>query len=528
MNISKIVFCLLAFMQTAAGQKTIYSGADVASTSQYQVVGKVGENFMVFTSAGWRKKLLVYDRNMKKLSNNLQKYMPDDVHKIAAIPIDGQLIVTYRYVKKNNIYFDAVKLDAYGKRISAEVRIDSMALPLALPSQELDPSGWNSTHFNTPVLITGNKNTTDQTFGPYRLGETKNPDNYPILDTRLIDYYSVIHSEDKSKILVYKIVKTDRGYSLEAKILNHDLKLMDVFKMPLAFPDEYYSPLLIDNDGNIFFLTQTTAAKDGSIKSLQLFSKMFGVNNYVRVPVDLQEHILLRPHFKIDNLNKSLVINSFYLDPLKENQPEGIFIFKLTTKLENMQSVYKEFPPALSSLRYRLVPQKIGMGQTLGFVNFFFIHDMYFTKDGSYQLVAGRTTNTNDFSIDSVNIKTLQPEIVFINIDSGLHIIGTSIFSRKDMVEHPGLLSSYSFDVLNQGNSLHLMINAQTMNNISVTSRFNISQGNKIIKYPPQRERETGYSLLPQQLIQVGLEQQMIPFKNVKNNIGFALIQLED
>ncbi|HSN62305.1 MAG TPA: hypothetical protein VLR49_15310, partial [Ferruginibacter sp.] len=171
---------------------------------------------------------------------------------------------------------------------------------------------------------------------------------------------------------------------------------------------------------------------------------------------------------------------------------------------------------------------KTGMGPTLGFVDFFFIHDMYFTKDGSYQLVACRTTNTNDFSIDTVNIKTLQPEIVFINIDSGLNIIGTSIFSRKDMVEHPGLLSSYSFDVLNQGNSLHLTINAQTKNNISVTNRFNISRDNNILKYPPERQRATGYSLLPQQLIQVGLKQQMIPFKNMKSNIGFALMQLED
>ncbi|HSN60758.1 MAG TPA: hypothetical protein VLR49_07475, partial [Ferruginibacter sp.] len=425
MKITKIIFCLLAFMQTASGQKTIYSGADVASTSQYQVVGKVGENFMVFITQGWRKKLLVYDRNMKKLSNNLQKYMPDDVHKIAAIPINDQLVVTYRYVKKNNIYFDAVKLNANGKRISAVIRIDSMALPLALHSQELDPSGWNSTHGNSPVLITGDRHTNDQTFGPYRLGETKNPDNYPIIGTRVIDYYSVIHSEDKSKILVYKTVKNDRGYSLEAKILSHDLKLMDVFKMPLAFPVEYYSPLLMDNDGNIFFLTQTTAAHDGSILRMQLFSKMFGVNNYVRVPVDLQEHILLRPHFKIDNLNKSLVINSFYLNPLNANQPEGIFIFKLTTKLQNMRTVYKEFPPAISSLRYKLVPQKTGMGQTVGFVDFFFIHDMYFTKDGSYQLVAGRTTNTNDISIDTANIQSMQPEIVFINIDSGLNIIGT-------------------------------------------------------------------------------------------------------
>ncbi len=468
----------------------------------------------------------MYDANMKVLSNDVQKYMPDDLLGITPIPVGEHLIVTYRYQKKNIIYCDAVKLDAFGKRVSNVERVDSTVLP----RQEPGHSGNGSAFSPSEVLVTGNKNThdpvsgtNDALFGAYQMGDTRNTHNYQN-NSRTVDQYSVTNSDDKSKILVYKLAMGEKGYSLEAKILNDKLQLLDVFKMPLSSGEDLHSPVQIDNDGNIFFLAEEAAAYTGSIGGLEIFSKKFLVNNYVRVPIDLERHILLRPHLKVDNLNKHITVNAFYIEPLKDTSLAGLFTFRLSSTFENIRSVFTEFPPGLSALQSKISSGKREVDGSLAFPNMFFILDAYFTHDGSYQLVACRTSGTRNFVVDSMN--TNIPQVIFLNVDSSLKISASTIFSLKQLLEKPALTSYYSYAVFNRGNSLDLIVSTENVNGIAATKQFKIPASGQTYSVPTVLPRDAKYSLRSQSLKQVGLDQLIIPYVGRHHKMGFALLQL--
>lgn len=521
-----IVLCCSVFIQTGSGQTATYSGADVPASSQFLIVGKVGPNFMVLTSTGWRKKLLVYDANMKVLSNDVQKYMPDDLLGITPIAVGEHLLVTYRYRKKNIIYCDAVKVDAYGKRVSNVERIDSTVLARQEPANP----GGGSSFPPSAVLVTGNKNThdpvsgtNDALFGAYQMGDARNTHNHQN-NYKSADQYSVTNSDDKSKILVYKWAMGEKGYSLEAKILNDKLQMLDAFKMPLSSREDLHSPVQIDNDGNIFFLAQEPAAHRGSISSLEMFSKKFLVNNYVRVPIYLEKHILLRPHLKVDNLNKHITVNAFYIEPLKNSSLAGLFTFRVSSTFENIRSVFTEFPPGLSSLQNKTSSGELEKDGSPAFPNMFFILDAYFTRDGSYQLVAGRTSGTRNFAVDSMNNNI--PQVVFLNLDSSLKISASTIFTLKQLLEKPALTSHYTYAVFNRGNSLDLIVSTQNVNGIAATKQFKIPASGQTFNLPTVLPRNEKYALRSQSLKQVGLDQVMIPYMNHHHKMGFALLQL--
>ncbi len=496
-------FILFAFffVQTAAAQKISFSAVDKMDWGlpEYQVVGKVGANYLVFKSAAWRKILLVYDKNMNEVNRALQKYMPDEVLKITSIPVDDHVFVIYRYARKNMIYCDAVKLDAYGKRMGAIIRIDSMFLR--------SESAFTRYRGIDP-------NSMDDLF-------PTSPHHYPPTTDNRSDIYSVVSSADRSKILVYKLYEDSRVITMETKIFDRNFQMLDTGKITRASSDERYSKAQVANDGTIFFYTQTGDEKKADIRDLQLFARFFKVNNYVRLQVDLQEKLLTQPEFKIDDLNKSIVINSFYLDSSRGRQLQGIFSFKTDTRLENIRVVFNDFPPALSSMHNYPRDSEPKFEQ-------FKMINLYFRQDGSYQLIAGRRGINGNFSMDTVATNSLIPEIIFLNIDTALHTEISTLAFAKDLFEQPQLISAYTYQVLNLGSRLELLINSKSVNGVDLVQRGKIAADTKISKYPLVRIRKTEYDLLPQFLKQVDLKEAILPFQSKIGRTGFALLELQD
>ena len=156
----------------ALSQKIIYSDVDYDDTRRmtFEVMGKVSGNFLVYKNNRNRSYVSVYDNNMKQVNREEHDYISDRTFNIDFFPYADFAYMIYQYQKKNVVYCDAVRVDGEGKRIGEVQTLDTTHIGFAANNR----------------------------------------------------VYSVISSEDKSKIMVYKINSKNKRNFLMTTVLFDD------------------------------------------------------------------------------------------------------------------------------------------------------------------------------------------------------------------------------------------------------------------------------------------------------------------
>ena len=69
---------LLLSAQSIAAQNITYSVVhnEGARDANFEILGKVGANYLVFKNLGWKNIIQVFDANMVELSNERLKFVP--------------------------------------------------------------------------------------------------------------------------------------------------------------------------------------------------------------------------------------------------------------------------------------------------------------------------------------------------------------------------------------------------------------------------------------------------------------------
>ena len=265
----KMAFCPCCIVMTgftATAQKIVYSEPDKDDTRRmnFEIAGKIGGNFLIYKNIRNKNWIAVLDNDMNQIAKVEQDYVPDNDRMINVdfFPYNDFCYMIYQYQKKNVVYCMASKIDGNGKKIGDVIQLDT-------------------THIG---FAANNK------------------------------IYSVLTSEDKSKIIVFKInSKNRRLYRMTTLLLTDKLELLkkSQFSISMEERNDYLSDFYIDNDGDMVFSKFSRNSND-NISEAAFAVKYAQSDSLKMTSLNIEKTYLDEIHIKVDNFNKRYFLTSFY------------------------------------------------------------------------------------------------------------------------------------------------------------------------------------------------------------------------
>ena len=266
-----ILSCLLVSF-SAVAQRISYSDIDKDDYRQmnFEVIGKVGGNINVYKNYKNNSDISVYDNGMKLKDKVRMQFLPDRVSNVDFIAYPDHYHMVYQYQKKNIVHFAVVKLNGDAKMLADPVILDTSHI------------------------------------------ETSNE----------IKVYSMIHSENKQRILVYKINRrNDRLYTLTTMLFDKDLQLIkrSVISTAHNSRDGVFNDFVVDNDGDLAFGRSTQSGNREYITNFHLFVKKAMEDSLMITEIPMKDISLDEVKLKPDNFNKRFILTSFYYGQRRGN-----------------------------------------------------------------------------------------------------------------------------------------------------------------------------------------------------------------
>src|SRR5688500_14232783 len=209
MNFSKLIvfaiWCSFASF-TAKAQKISYSEPEREDSrrTEFEIIGKVGGNILVYKNNRSNNFISVYDNEMKLVERVPLDFVDDRWINVDFIPYSDYCWMIYKYQRKGIIYCMGVKIDGNAKRMLDPVELDTTRI------------GWAS---NNKI-------------------------------------YSTIFSDDKQKIMVFKINSRNPENFLFTTLLFDDkmqLQAKHRMTLPMDERNDYFTDFLVDNEGDMVF-----------------------------------------------------------------------------------------------------------------------------------------------------------------------------------------------------------------------------------------------------------------------------------
>ena len=122
-----IVFLVLISFDVNA-QKIIYSTPDESDGRQlsaYEIIGKVGQNILIYKNYRDDHFVSVYDQQMKQTAKNKLEAIPERMINADFINYADHSVMIYQYQKKSIVYCMALKIDAAGKAMGDPIEMDT-------------------------------------------------------------------------------------------------------------------------------------------------------------------------------------------------------------------------------------------------------------------------------------------------------------------------------------------------------------------------------------------------------------------
>ncbi|NOT92829.1 hypothetical protein [Ferruginibacter sp.] len=343
------ILFLLLLPATVLCQKVTYSDYEQEDSKEtnFEIIGKMNGNFLVYKNIRWRHKINIFDDDMKIKETIKLDFIPDRTFNVDFVIYPTHFFMIYQYQKKNILHCMGVKMDAEGKKIGEPVELDT-------------------THIS---ILADNK------------------------------IYSTIYSEDKQKIVVFKIHKKYESFNIVTLLFNNNLKLIaNKNRQSLEFNDrrDTYDNYLVDNEGNFIFTKDSKNGNRDNSNALTLITKDPLQDTFAFHDIEMKNNYIDEVKVKIDNLNKRYIINSFYY---KKNRGsiDGLFTCvwdKVNTKI---------FTQGFTVLNDTLRDEAKTSGQLRFALDDFFIRQVFVKKDGGFLLTAEdfssqRSGNSNSWN----------------------------------------------------------------------------------------------------------------------------------
>ena len=334
MRTSIIFTILLIWATNLQAQRISYTDIDRDDYRQmnFEIIGKVGGNINIYKNFRNNNDISVYDADMKLKDKVRLTVLPERVSNVDFIAYPDHYYMVYQYQKKNVVYFAAVKLNGDAKMLADPVVLDTSHL------------------------------------------ETNNE----------IKVYSMIYSENKQRIMVYKMSRRmERVYVLTSMLYDRDLNLLrkSVVVTPPQPRDGIFNDFVLDNDGDLAFGSSTQSGNHDYITRFHLIVKKAQVDTLVISEIPLREFVLDEVKIKADNFNKRFLLTSFYYAQ-KRGNIDGLMSM-IWDKQTNRQYAAYRFP-FNDTLRSDARSDNTSLKMAF---NDYFIRQVIPTRDGGFAVV---------------------------------------------------------------------------------------------------------------------------------------------
>jgi hypothetical protein len=466
----------------------------------FEIIGKFGGNYLIYKSARNRDFIGVYDNEMKQIGKVEQDYVPDDrLINIDFFPYSDFSYVIYQYQKKNVVYCMAVKIDGMGKKIS-------------------DPQQLDSSHIG---FSANNK------------------------------IYSTISSEDKSKILVFKInSKNKQNYIVTTVLFDDQLNLQKRSAINIAMDDrnDYLDEFNVDNDGDLVFVKYSR--NNDNIANASLLLKPAQADVFAARELILDKILLDEIHIKVDNFNKRYFLTSLYFKQRRGNV-DGFYFFvwdkaSSQTMIENTLVFGDE-----------LRKEAKGDANTKAAFNDYFIRNIIIKKDGGFIIGSESFYTTsrynawnrydymygspfmspydyyyyspyysnlwgrsNYFRNNNQSVRSHADNVVVLSFTNEGKLEWSNVIS-KDQFDDDGDFR-VSYHLMNTGGQLHFLFNQQEKRALLLND-YTVAPDGQINRNPTLKNLDKGYEFMPKYGKQVSSKQVIIPCI-YRNYICFAKI----
>lgn len=505
------LWAMLATCASASAQNIVYSDPDREDprTLNFEVVGKIGGKFLIYKNARDDHFFSVYDADMKLSAKVKADFLPSRTRILGTdfLAYSDFTYFIYQYQQRNIYYVMAAKIGPDGK-------------------------------------IMGDVAMLDTTSG---MGYTAN--------NRI---YTIVNSEDKQKLGAFKIsTRNEKEHVITSCVFNKELNQLEKVRIPVAMPDrnDYLGEFGLDNEGNLVCLRESAVAENESVNKVSLVIKPLGSINPTISEVKVKSIFLDDTRIKIDNLNKKILITSFF-SKQKRGNIDGLYytLWDKTngTELLNATTVFSdEFRSDVK-----------GEGSTKTAFNDFYLKNLILRRDGGFMMIAesaymnSRGNNFNRWDMMNRSpffnpymgsslgfgfgggyypyypygsgfnaypwgspwgLNSMGPNNVTRYFSDNIAIIS---FEPDGKMEWSNVIRKTQYDdntdnyigygLLNSGDQIRFLFNIQEKRNNVLTDQALSPQG-QIDRNPTIKNLERGYDFMPRHAKQTGARQAIIP-----------------
>jgi hypothetical protein len=460
--------------------------------TEYEIIGKVGGNFVIYKNNRTTSDICVYDNEMKLKERVKMDYVQQDkLINIDFVAYSDYFYAFYQYQRRNVVYCTFAKIDANGKLMGTPVDLDT-------------------THIN---FSASNK------------------------------LYTTLNSDDKQRIMIFKINnRNQRTFIFTTLLFDNQLQLLkkDRFSIPMEERNDFFSEFLLTNEGDLVVskFIRNTANSESILKAF-LCTKYVDSSGFTVNDIGIGNKILDEIKLKIDNTGKRIIFSAYFYKQRKGNI-EGLYILgwnKITnSKTRDTALVFSE--------ELRAIAKGEDVNKKLAF-NDYYIKNVISRKDGGFIMISealyssSRGSNYNRWDsygygnpwMSPMSSNYWSPYSSAWNMPwnrynslSATRYYADNImvlsFSKDGVLEWSNVIpksqfdddndNNISFSVMNTGGDVHFLFN-QVERRTSMLSDQSIGPDGKISRNPTLRNLDKGYEFMPRLGKQVSSRQMIVP-----------------
>ena len=500
------VLILLAFGYTSSvsGQQISYTEPerDDSRRTNFEIIGKVGGNILIFKNNRSKSDICVYDNDMKLKSRLDLNFLDDRWINVDFIAYPEFAWMIYQHQRKDIVYVTAVKINGEGKRMTDPVVLDTSRI------------NWAA---NNKI-------------------------------------YTTIVSDDKQKVMIMKInSKNPKLFLISTKLFDNELRMLakDDLSLPMEERNDYFTDFLLDNQGGLVFGKFVRKNGGETVTNLQLLTLQPNADTFKVKNLSGTDRILDEVKVKVDNINQRYFFSALYYKQRRGNI-EGLYSVIYDVKSD---AIVKQM---LASFSDELRRQAKGPDANVKLAfNDYFIQNIILKKDGGYLLVSeSQYTSTRGSAFnrwDYLNwnnpwrsplnyyyyspfyspwnspwyrynqgqaVRYHTDNIMILSFDKDGMIEWSNVIPKSQYDDESDAMISYN--LLVTGGELHFLFNQYERRSLLLSDQ-SIGPDGKITRYPTLKNLDRGFEFMPRYGKQIGARSLIIPCQ-YRNYLTFAKI----
>jgi len=498
-----LLFLLLSVPVLLQAQQITFSEPyrEDAQEMNFDILGKMNGNIVIFKNVRWHYAVNVYNDSMRLTDKVELDFLPGKTFNVDCIAYPDYFFLIYQYQKKGVLYCMGVKMDANGKKMNEPVELDT-------------------THIGV-------------------MGDNK--------------IYATINSEDKKKIIVFKMQHKDDRANFVTRLFDNQLQLLHQSRLSMDYDDRKHTfgDFFVDNEGNFVFTNTERKSIRDNASAFSIISKGALSDTFAVTKKQMDENTFIdEMKLKIDNVNKRYIINSFYYKERSGNI-EGLYTYiRDVAGDSSYASVFTQFNDELKDIAKSSGSSKIAF-------NDFFIRNIVLKKDGSFVLTAeDHSSQANGISnmsrydylygspyLSSYDYYAYNPSYYgfYRPFGSFSNNMGTRYYydnilvlsiSKKGIPDWSNIIHKQqfaddndnylSYNIFNTSGEIHFLFNDISKRDKLLSDNI-VTPDGSVKRSPTLRTYEKGYDFMPRYAKQIAARQVIIP-STYRGQICFAKV----